>query len=53
VGDSNGNVGLGWEAKEVPAAIKGDGGRRKSPSRSLAGSTITHQTVGARRRPSC
>jgi small subunit ribosomal protein S5 len=49
VGDGNGNVGLGYgKAKEVPAAIqKGMEEARKSlfPV-ALAGSTITHQTVG-------
>ena len=49
VGDGNGNVGLGYgKAKEVPAAIqKGMEEARKSlfPV-ALAGTTITHQTVG-------
>src|SRR4030088_2338626 len=49
VGDGNGNVGLGYgKAKEVPPAIqKGMEEARKSlfPV-ALAGTTITHQTVG-------
>jgi small subunit ribosomal protein S5 len=49
VGDGAGNVGLGYgKAKEVPAAIqKGMEEARKNVfAVALAGSTITHQTVG-------
>src|SRR5205814_10101594 len=49
VGDGNGNVGLGYgKAKEVPAAIqKGmEEARKNFYAVPLAGSTITHQTVG-------
>jgi small subunit ribosomal protein S5 len=49
VGDGAGNVGLGYgKAKEVPAAIqKGmEEARKNLFPVALAGSTITHQTVG-------
>src|SRR3982074_2641277 len=49
VGDSNGNVGLGYgKAKEGPAAIQqGMEEARKTLLRvALAGTTITHQVIG-------
>jgi small subunit ribosomal protein S5 len=49
VGDGNGHVGLGYgKAKEVPLAIqKGtEEAKRNLFAVALAGSTITHQTIG-------